>query len=196
MDPQGGRTSEEWAFAPTSVLRVVGTEGDLLTDQGRQYFAWRGKSEFQKLLLRKGVRHVVARAHHPATASAASGEGHPLALPPRRRLPGVKSRMRESGTSESVGGPDGKPPGPTRPPLRRALDAGPTGSVGPELPPGPSAGLGGRDSERFLQTRSHGAEPPPRSPWRFPCGVGCRTTTARLSSPRRKSTERAGWQPR
>lgn len=40
---------------------------DDLTDQGRQYFAWRGKTEFQKLLAKEGVAHVVARAHHPMT---------------------------------------------------------------------------------------------------------------------------------
>ena len=40
---------------------------EVLTDQGRQYFAWRGKSEFQKLLEREGIRHVVSRAHHPET---------------------------------------------------------------------------------------------------------------------------------
>src|SRR5262249_53884812 len=31
------------------------------------YYAWRGKSDFQKLLLKEGVAHVVARAHHPQT---------------------------------------------------------------------------------------------------------------------------------
>ncbi len=40
---------------------------EVLTDQGRQYFAWRGKTEFQKLLDREGIRHVVSRAHHPET---------------------------------------------------------------------------------------------------------------------------------
>ncbi|HET6204553.1 MAG TPA: DDE-type integrase/transposase/recombinase, partial [Planctomycetota bacterium] len=40
---------------------------EVLTDQGRQYFAWRGKSEFEKVLEREGIRHVVARAHHPQT---------------------------------------------------------------------------------------------------------------------------------
>lgn len=40
---------------------------DVLTDQGRQYFAWRGKSRFQKLLIREGIGHVVSRAHHPET---------------------------------------------------------------------------------------------------------------------------------
>jgi transposase InsO family protein len=40
---------------------------EVLSDQGRQYFAWRGKCEFQKLLVREGIQHVVARAHHPET---------------------------------------------------------------------------------------------------------------------------------
>lgn len=40
---------------------------EILTDQGRQYFAWRGKSDFQRLLTREGIQHVVARAHHPQT---------------------------------------------------------------------------------------------------------------------------------
>jgi transposase InsO family protein len=44
-----------------------GKPQEVLTDQGRQYFAWRGRSDFQKLLEREGVKHVVSRAHHPET---------------------------------------------------------------------------------------------------------------------------------
>lgn len=44
-----------------------GKPKEVLTDQGRQYFAWRGKSGFQKLLLKEGIQHVVSRAHHPET---------------------------------------------------------------------------------------------------------------------------------
>lgn len=44
-----------------------GRPKEVLSDQGRQYFAWRGKSEFEKLLAREGVEHVVARAQHPET---------------------------------------------------------------------------------------------------------------------------------
>lgn len=40
---------------------------EVLTDQGRQYFSWRGKNDFQKLLRRDGIKHVVARTHHPQT---------------------------------------------------------------------------------------------------------------------------------
>lgn len=44
-----------------------GNPKEVLSDQGRQFFAWRGKTTFQKLLRKKGVEHAVARAHHPAT---------------------------------------------------------------------------------------------------------------------------------
>ena len=44
-----------------------GKPQEVLTDQGRQYFSWRGKSEFQKMLEDEGVRHVVSRSHHPQT---------------------------------------------------------------------------------------------------------------------------------
>ena len=44
-----------------------GRPKEVLTDQGRQYYSWRGKCDFQKLLDREGIRHVVARAHHPQT---------------------------------------------------------------------------------------------------------------------------------
>ena len=44
-----------------------GKPREVLTDQGRQYFAWRGKSGFQKLLAKEGIQHVVSRTHHPQT---------------------------------------------------------------------------------------------------------------------------------
>lgn len=44
-----------------------GKPEEVLSDQGRQYFAWRGKSRFQKLLAKEGIGHVVSRAHHPQT---------------------------------------------------------------------------------------------------------------------------------
>jgi len=44
-----------------------GKPEEVLTDQGRQYFAWRGKSGFQKLLIKEGIGHVVSRTHHPQT---------------------------------------------------------------------------------------------------------------------------------
>lgn len=44
-----------------------GKPKEVLTDQGRQYFSWRGKGDFQRLLQREGIQHVVARTHHPQT---------------------------------------------------------------------------------------------------------------------------------
>lgn len=48
-------------------IQRFGKPQELLSDQGRQYFAWRGRSEFQKLLTKQGIKHVVSRAHHPET---------------------------------------------------------------------------------------------------------------------------------
>ena len=48
-------------------IERFGKPKEVLTDQGRQYFAWRGKGDFQRLLIREGIQHVVARTHHPQT---------------------------------------------------------------------------------------------------------------------------------
>lgn len=48
-------------------IERFGKPKEVLTDQGRQYFAWRGKGDFQRLLVREGIQHVVARTHHPQT---------------------------------------------------------------------------------------------------------------------------------
>lgn len=49
-----------------AVLRF-GKPEEVLTDQGRQYYAWRGKSELEKLLEKEGIKHVVSRPQHPQT---------------------------------------------------------------------------------------------------------------------------------
>jgi transposase InsO family protein len=48
-------------------IQKYGKPVEVLTDQGPQYFSWRGKSRFRKLLEKEGIRHVVARSHHPQT---------------------------------------------------------------------------------------------------------------------------------
>jgi transposase InsO family protein len=48
-------------------IHRFGKPEEVLTDQGRQYFSWRGKSDFRKLLKKQGIQHVLARAHHPQT---------------------------------------------------------------------------------------------------------------------------------
>jgi transposase InsO family protein len=57
-----------------AVLEVVrgaigqwGAPRDILSDNGRQFVAWRGKTKFQKVLRRQGVQHVRSAPHHPMT---------------------------------------------------------------------------------------------------------------------------------
>jgi len=44
-----------------------GTPEEVLTDQGRQYTAWRGETDFERELRRNGIRHVKSRPQHPQT---------------------------------------------------------------------------------------------------------------------------------
>jgi transposase InsO family protein len=44
-----------------------GVPREILTDQGRQYTAWRGETGFEEELRRNGIRHVKSRPHHPQT---------------------------------------------------------------------------------------------------------------------------------
>src|SRR5260370_14802672 len=53
-----------------SLLRGIaedGTPKELLTDNGRQYTAWRGETEFEEELRRQGIRHIKSRPQHPQT---------------------------------------------------------------------------------------------------------------------------------
>jgi hypothetical protein len=57
-----------------AVLEVVkgaigewGAPRELLSDNGRQFVAWRGKTRFQKVLRRQGVQHVRSAPQHPMT---------------------------------------------------------------------------------------------------------------------------------
>lgn len=44
-----------------------GVPREVLTDNGRQYAAWRGKSKFTRELDRDGVHHIRSATHHPQT---------------------------------------------------------------------------------------------------------------------------------
>ncbi len=48
-------------------IAEYGAPREVLTDQGRQYVAWRGKTEFEEELRRQGIHHIKSRPHHPAT---------------------------------------------------------------------------------------------------------------------------------
>jgi len=50
--------------------RAVGEYGapkEMLTDNGRQYVNWRGKTEFERELKKDGVHHIRSAPHHPKT---------------------------------------------------------------------------------------------------------------------------------
>jgi len=44
-----------------------GTPKELLSDNGRQYYTWRGKSAFTTMLTKMGIRHIRSRPYHPQT---------------------------------------------------------------------------------------------------------------------------------
>jgi len=57
-----------------AVLEVVkgaigqwGAPREILSDNGRQFVAWRGKTKFQKVLKQQGIQHVRSAPHHPMT---------------------------------------------------------------------------------------------------------------------------------
>jgi transposase InsO family protein len=57
-----------------AVLEVVkgaigqwGAPREILSDNGRQFVAWQGKSRFQEVLRRQGIGHVRSAPHHPMT---------------------------------------------------------------------------------------------------------------------------------
>jgi transposase InsO family protein len=48
-------------------IAAYGQPTEVLTDNGRQYTVWRGKTEFEELLARMGVHHIRSRPQHPQT---------------------------------------------------------------------------------------------------------------------------------
>jgi transposase InsO family protein len=48
-------------------IAAFGTPTEILTDQGRQYTAWRGSTEFEEELRRENIRHIKSRPQHPQT---------------------------------------------------------------------------------------------------------------------------------
>ncbi len=63
----GGQGTLQVLEVLRNAIGQYGAPKEILSDQGRQYFSWRGKSPFQKVLAREGIQHVVARSHHPQT---------------------------------------------------------------------------------------------------------------------------------
>lgn len=50
-----------------AAIANYGAPEEILTDQGTQYYTWRGKSAFSKLVERRGIKQIVARPRHPQT---------------------------------------------------------------------------------------------------------------------------------
>lgn len=48
-------------------IERYGMPEEVLTDNGRQFYSWRGKSEFQKYLIKSGIQHIRSRPYHPQT---------------------------------------------------------------------------------------------------------------------------------
>jgi len=50
-----------------SGIASYGTPAEVLTDSGPQYHAWRGESQFHKVVVRRGIQQLVSRPRHPQT---------------------------------------------------------------------------------------------------------------------------------
>lgn len=48
-------------------IAAFGEPREILTDQGRQYTAWRGETDFERKLHLHGIRHIKSRPQHPQT---------------------------------------------------------------------------------------------------------------------------------
>ncbi len=48
-------------------IAAWGEPKEILTDQGRQYTAWRGETDFEETLRQHGIRHIKSRPQHPQT---------------------------------------------------------------------------------------------------------------------------------
>lgn len=48
-------------------VAAYGQPTEVLTDNGRQYTVWRGKTEFEETLRRMGIEHIRSRPQHPQT---------------------------------------------------------------------------------------------------------------------------------
>ncbi len=44
-----------------------GLPKEVLSDNGRQYYTWRGSNKFSKMLVKFGIRHIRSRPYHPQT---------------------------------------------------------------------------------------------------------------------------------
>jgi transposase InsO family protein len=50
-----------------AAIEKHGLPKEVLSDNGRQYHSWRGKSQFTEMLTKLGIRHIRSRPYHPQT---------------------------------------------------------------------------------------------------------------------------------
>lgn len=50
-----------------AAIEKHGMPKEVLSDNGRQYHSWRGKSQFTDMLTKLGIRHIRSRPYHPQT---------------------------------------------------------------------------------------------------------------------------------
>lgn len=50
-----------------AAIEKHGMPKEVLSDNGRQYHTWRGRSKFTQMLLKLGIRHIRSRPYHPQT---------------------------------------------------------------------------------------------------------------------------------
>lgn len=50
-----------------SAIEKSGCPKEILTDNGRQFYSWRGKSKFSKFCIKTGIQHIRSRPYHPQT---------------------------------------------------------------------------------------------------------------------------------
>jgi transposase InsO family protein len=61
------QTAEHVLEVYRTAVSEYGVPKEMLTDQGRQYANWRGKTRFQQELTKDRVHHLMSRPHHPMT---------------------------------------------------------------------------------------------------------------------------------
>jgi len=61
------QTTENVLEVYRTAVAEYGVPKEMLTDQGRQYASWRGKTRFQLEMVKDRVQHILSRPHHPMT---------------------------------------------------------------------------------------------------------------------------------
>jgi transposase InsO family protein len=61
------QTAEAVLEVTKGAIGQWGAPREILSDNGRQFVAWRGKSRFQHVLKQQGIGHVRSAPHHPMT---------------------------------------------------------------------------------------------------------------------------------